>query len=460
MTCQLLFSAAGRFCICLLAPLFTLALSAAANAAGQFGSPFVLSGIEQQCAVPRVAINADGNAIFTWAARGLASDDFPNFRARARTRSKTGIFGHILTLSGRSFGPGVDPRPAIDAAGNALVAWTLFDKSETSLLPGHAQFRRLSSAGVLGPITEMSSVLPADSARVAMSPNGKAVLFWRRRNSDDTLSTMETRTRSAAGVLGPVKSVSLFQSQGEFSAEVAMNARGDAVFAWRRQVGGVNPHSVVQLRRRAAGGGFGLLHQNLGTEAAGANPVAIDGQGNAIVTWLDNISNSVRMEMRTLSAADVLGPQQFVSHGIGNAAAPQVAMNEAGDAALAYLEFDGSIFEAKASIRPAGGGIAGPFTVSPPGAFAFSPGAVIDAHSRSMFVWNAGPTGATKAQARTRSATGALGGVRTLDNAAAPALFTSIAMNPRGDAAAVWCEAEQRGDGNVFTIHGAVTPSP
>jgi hypothetical protein len=161
--------------------------------------------------------------------------------------------------------------------------------------------------------------------------------------------------------------------------------------------------------------------------------------------------------MRRLSAGDVLGPQQFISQGGG--ADVRVAMNNAGDAAFAYRAFDGTV---KANVRSAAGGIAAPQTLSPPGFSASYSGAAIDAHARSMFVWGGGDFGSENAQARIRSAAGALGGIRTVDTATL-VMATSVAMNSRGDAAAVWCEAKQVGSGTgdfVFTIHGAVTPVP
>jgi hypothetical protein len=312
----------------------------------------------------------------------------------------------------------------------------------------------------------MSRAIPADSARVAMSPNGKAVLFWRRPNNNDTLATMETRTRSAGGVLGAVKTVSPFRNVPAFSPEVAMNARGDAVFAWQRRINGNIASAVVQARRRSASGALGQLYQNIGTGAGvgsfGANPVAIDGQGNAIISFVEDVSGSTRVEMRRLSAGDVLGPQQFISQGGGGVADVRVAMNTAGDAAFTYREFDGTVNVAKANVRSAAGGIAAPQTLSPPGFSATFSGAAIDAHARSMFVWGGGDFGSENAQARIRSAVGALGGIRTVDTATL-VMATSVAMNPRGDAAAVWCEAKQVGSGSgdfVFTIHGALTPVP
>jgi hypothetical protein len=183
--------------------------------------------------------------------------------------------------------------------------------------------------------------------------------------------------------------------------------------------------------------------------------VAIDGEGNAIVTWHEMVSGIQRVEMRTLSGADVLGPQQFISQGPGNTAGVQVAMNAAGDAVFTYQQADGGLAVAKARARFAGGGLTGPQTISPSGSTGLVPSVAIDTHARSVFAWAGGPPGMPKVQARTRSSTGTLGAVQPLDDAHL-SVDPHVAMNPRGDSVAVWAELES---GNNI-IHGSVTPIP
>jgi hypothetical protein len=69
----------------------------------------------------QVAVDADGDAFFTWVRTDGIHD-----RVEARSRSAAGILRPFTTLSDRGGGAG-DPQVAVDPAGNALVTWWRFD---------------------------------------------------------------------------------------------------------------------------------------------------------------------------------------------------------------------------------------------------------------------------------------------------------------------------------------------
>jgi hypothetical protein len=417
-----------------LLPVTVGAIIVPATASAGFNPAFAVSRPVATC-IQEVAIDADGDAVFAWQS---FDTERSKFRVEARRRSADGVFGPLHVLSGRSV-IGLSHRLAVDAGGNALVAWTLRPEAG----PDHAQFRALSASDTLGPIENLANRLPADFARLATNGAGETVFVWRRRNDSQSTSVIEARARSAAGVLGPIQRLS-FAGQQTFFPEAALSANGEAVFTWMRRFGS---QLVVQARRRSAAGEFAQMHGNL--DVGDQPQVAIDRDGHAIVTWVD-LRTPQRVQMRTLSATNALGPRQLVSQGTGTASAPvQIAMNAAGDAVFGFRQADGS-GEASAKVRArSSAGVFSPSrTLSEESTAGSLIAAGIDARGRSLFAW-ARVDVTLRVQARRRRPTGGLGTVETLSppgNAASP----RIAMNARGDAVISWCQQDEAGKIRVF----------
>jgi hypothetical protein len=409
------------------------ALIAPAAMSAEFSLSFQVSG--PNACNPQVAIDANGDAVFTW---DRFIPDLDESRIEARRRSANGAFGPIQVVSGR--GTTERPRLAIDAAGNAIIAWTLSSIVGSSQGPEHAQFRTLSAAGALGPIENLTNVLPAESARVAMNARGNAIFAWRRYNRFTGRGAIETRTRSRAGVLGPIKRLPLGGTNTE-NPEVAINGRGEAVFTWVRLF---DDDDLVQVRRRSAAGALAVIHQNLGTGPCCPLPrPVIDADGNAIIAW----NGPTGVEMRTLSATNALGPRQTVSQtSLLGGSLGQMAMNSAGDAVFAFTQGDAtSPFtpRAYARLRSAEGVFGAIQRVSADDERSQQVSTGIDARSRALFAWTVSAP-FQGIGARRRSPIGTLTRVKTLARSdTGAATQPHIAMNARGQAAIAWCETDE-----------------
>ena len=91
-----------------------------------------LSGQGQNASSPQVAVDTDGDAVFTW----LRSDG-ANQRVQARARSAAGVLSAVQTLSG----PGqnaLGPQVAVDADGDAVFTWRRSDGANTGSRRGPA----------------------------------------------------------------------------------------------------------------------------------------------------------------------------------------------------------------------------------------------------------------------------------------------------------------------------------
>jgi hypothetical protein len=120
---------------------------------------------------------------------------------------------------------GVTPQVAVDADGDAVFAWQWFDGTN---FPIEAQAR--AADGTLSSVqTISSSGQNAFDPQVAVDADGDAVFAWQRFDGADFLA--ETRTRTAAGDLRPLTTLS-DPGADAVDPQLAVGADGDAVFTW------------------------------------------------------------------------------------------------------------------------------------------------------------------------------------------------------------------------------------
>jgi hypothetical protein len=225
-----------------------------------------LSASNKNAFFPHVAVDADGDAIFVWESEDATNDCNSSgcTRIRARVRTAEGALSGVQTLSanGRDslFG-----RVAVDAGGNAVIAW---QEGIGSCFCTPVRARARSADGTLGPIQVLSEPgRYAGSAQVVMDAGGNAVLFWQRNDgTTDCGGTycfrIQARSRSAAGVLSPIETLS---DAGHHASAPAVAAdpdggldpyRADAVAAWQSIDGDFTfcCHRIQAAAQTASGG--------------------------------------------------------------------------------------------------------------------------------------------------------------------------------------------------------------
>jgi hypothetical protein len=346
----------------------------ARSAAGALSPVQNLSAALQDAFDPQVAVDDAGNAIFTW-----GRSDGTNSRIQARGRSAGGVLGPVQTLSAAGQNAAF-PQVAVDGNGNAIFTWARFDGSNPTFPPccRLVQTRKRSAGGALGPIQTLSAAgRSAAEPQVAVEGDGDAVFTWDR--SDGTNSRIQARRRTAAGALSSIQTLSA-AGQNAFEPQVGVDGTGDAVFTWARD----DPYSRIQARARSAAG---TLSPTQTLSAAGQNSydsqVGVDGPGNALFTWsrFDGTSPDppfccYRVEARRRSAGGALGSILPLSAAGQNAGGSQVAVQGDGDAVFIWSRFDGSspppdpdpcCARVQARTRSAAGALGPTSTLSPAG---------------------------------------------------------------------------------------------
>ena len=341
---------------------------------------------------------------------------------------------------GEAFPNAVSPDVATDDDGDSIAVWLRFDGSITRV-----QARTISSAGVLGDVKALSGTgAGAGDPRIATDADGDSIAVWVR---DGSVSQIQARRISSTGALGPV--LTLSKNQNALHPRVAINANGDAVAVWRRFDGTIDRVQAVLI---SAAGVLGPVHTlSLPSGTAVFEPdVAIDDDGDAIAVWQHVFGPEVHA--RRISAAGALSDVQVVSIGTQ----PKVAMDTDGDATVVFAALaDGFAFQTFAR-TVSSSGILGPVRVlSRAGRTAFEQQVATDADGDSIAVWKRQQdNGKYVVQTRTISDTSALGETKTLSNGGVESSDPQVATDADGDSVITWT----RDDGSSTRIQ-AVTMS-
>jgi hypothetical protein len=301
---------------------------APAGASASWTEPVLLSPGGFDANNPHVAMDKDGDAIAVW---NRVDGTFFN-RIHARPRTAAGTWGAVSGPLSDTGQHAENARVALDEDGDALIVWMRPDGTHTRI-----QARTRSKAGVLGPVLTLSAAGgAADEPRVAVDDDGDAIVSWIRNNGTNTVA--QARTRTAAGVWAPTTALSA-AGENASGSRVAIDDSGNGIVVWHRDDGSLDR---VQYRARPAAGPWGpLTHVTAATLDAENPDVDMDQDGDALIAWEGKDASSIqRIETRFRSRTGALGPVTPVSS--PTASAVSVAMTPAGQALLAWRRTTGA----------------------------------------------------------------------------------------------------------------------
>jgi hypothetical protein len=422
-------------------------IAAAAGGSAAWTSPRHVSAPGTVSAA-RIGIDARSNATFGWLRR-----DSRGVRVQVRRRSAGGRLGPIVDLSDPSSVAG-DLQLVVAPSGRAVAAWSERQPHGPAML----RARAVSAAGARGPpVTITDAALRFTGPQIVIDASGDALLAWTQL-AGKAVAVMARRW-PAAGELGPATDVSATtpSSSGD-PPGVAIDADGDALFAWKVQDGGVDRVLVRAWPRAGAPGSVGVASKPV--EYIESPHVVLAPDGSGIIAWgaQHRGSGSVRFTARRRSATGALG--RILDLGVGHYH-PGLALGADGTAYFTgsydidpdgevragTLSSDGVVVATKSfftndharvqiATRPGGGallvwsgerargvractlsrtGAIGAQTrVSPPGRWTPQPALVIAAGGEAQVAWVSG-------KGRTKTVDGAVGLARTPRPTSAPA---------------------------------------
>jgi hypothetical protein len=460
-------------------PLLLLAVLAFPAVASAWNAPLTLSAAAQPADNPQVAVDPNGNAVFTWARRdesGGCADGLGCYRTQARVRSAGGTLSGTQTLSAAGQGVG-EPHVGVDQSGNAVFVWqhSTGTTCPNSIPCVNIQARARSATGTLSAIQTLSAAGQlASSPKVAVDQSGNAVFVWRRLDGTQGCSAsgcyrIQARARSATGTLSPIQTLS-DPGQNAFLPQVGVDQNGNAVIIWERGSGGP---SVIQARARSATGTLSAVQTLSDSSQPAFGPhLAVGASGNAVFVWYRRDGTTdcgglgcFRIQARFRSSTGTLSAVQTLSDPGRSASFADVAVDEAGEGIFTWTGLVVatdccSRVQARAATPS---GMTPIEILSAAGQSALAPHVGVDQSANAVFVWQrydgttgcgGGPPGCRRVQSRVWSPNG-LEAVQTLSAAGQHADGSQVSVNQSGSAAAAWW----RPDGtNTNRIQAAVGP--
>jgi hypothetical protein len=321
-------------------------------------------------------------------------------------------------------GQGSSAAVATDALGDAVVGYT--DGSTV-------QVRTRSASGALGPPVTIGQAGPQEELRflhIAMDADGNAVAAWIDVPSQPPFRAVAA-IRPAGGAFGPARVVA-DDVHGRDNFNLAIARGGWAALTWDH---GFSP-DFTEASIRAPGGDFGAPERVSPDERTIDAPrIAVDAQGGAVATW-DNFGSGGEMAARPPGGP--WGAVEQVGSGSTSPEWPGVAIDGQGNALTAYSAGGSSI---RARYRPAGGAFGSPEQVSqPPDRQATSVGGFLpspigfDSSGTATVLWN--DSSSRQLFASTRPAGGSFGSPSPVSRDASDG--AQLAVSADGSAFALW----------------------
>jgi hypothetical protein len=301
------------------------------SASGTRGPTRQLSASGQDALAPQVAVAPTGTATVTW-----VRSNGTNFVVQARRILSGGTPEESTkTLSG-SGQDAAAPQVAVSPGGAATVVWKRFDGARYLV-----QERRIAADGTLEASAHTLSEAGRDAVepQVAVDGNGNATVAWSRFDGSDSI--VQVRRVGSNGT--PAASFTSLSAVGESAVQprVATNTVGAVTIAWTRFDGA---SWVIQNRRLSSSGALvGSVQSLTATGRNAAEPqVAVGGDGTSTIAWSRFDGTSLVIEARRITSAGLVSSTFVLSATGRDAADPQLALGPGGKATILWTRFDGS----------------------------------------------------------------------------------------------------------------------
>lgn len=327
---------------------------------------------------PRVAVDPAGNAVAVWEQVGAVGFDiWSNWYVVDEG------WGVAELVETSSLGSATDPEVAIDSSGNAVVVWVQVDLYQQSVWSSR------SSAGAgwgISELIEFDDSTAAFNPDVSVDPSGNATAVWEHWGGP-SMTIWSNRYVVGEG-WEETALVDTETPTGSFNPEVVMDGSGNAVAVWERWDG---VSLEIAANRYVAGVGWGAsgyIGAGSSVEALGPKAAA-DGAGDVMVVWSQYDDGYFNIWSNRYVPVTGWGPAEKVGlDKTDTVRYPQVGSDSSGNAIAVWEEWDGAEMDIWSNRYVAGAGWGVPEMTHPDDwCTAISPQVAVDRAGNAVAVW-------------------------------------------------------------------------
>jgi hypothetical protein len=402
-----------------LSALGLMVAASAAAAAPTWLAPLELSAAGQDASRPEVAIDQQSNATAVW-----ERFNGSNWIIQSAERPVGGGWSEPVDLTA----PGHDAKfsqVAVDEQGNTTAVWESFNGSNWIIQSAERPVGGAWSA----PVDLSSAGQDALITKVAVDPLGNATAVWRRFNGSNWI--IQSAERQAGGAWSAPVDLSAAGQDAKFP-EMTVDPLGNATAVWRRFNGS---NWIIQSAERPVGGAWSApVDLSAAGQDAGSPQVAVDPEGGATAIW--QRFNIIQSAERA-GGGSWSGPVNLSAAG-QEVRFPQVAIDSQGNATATWGRFNGSNWIIQSAERQAGGAWSAPVDLSAAGQDAEWANVVVGPLGNTTAIWQHFNGSNWIIQSAERQAGGAWSGPVDLSAAGQDASIPHVALDPQGNATAIW----------------------
>jgi hypothetical protein len=286
--------------------------------------------------------------------------------------------------------------------------------------------------------------------QVAVDGNGNATAVWMRFNGADNI--IQASTKPFDGAWQAVPDDLSVDGQNAVDSQVAVDPNGNATAVWSRSNG---TNNIIQASTKPFGG---IWHapEDLSVEGQDASypQIAVDTSGNATVVWMRSNGTNTIIQTSTKPFGGIWHAPEDLSVEGQDASYPQIAVDTSGNATAVWAESNGINNIIQASTKPFGGIWQAPEDLSAEGQDAFQPQIAVDPSGNATAVWAEFNGTKNIIQASTKPFGGTWQAPEDLSAEGQDASYPQIAVDPSGNATAVWA----RFNGTNYIIQASTKP--
>ncbi len=383
---------------------------------------------------PQLAFDPSGNALAVWhQSAGMRNDIWAN------RYTPSGGWGTAERIETDDSGGAGGHQLAIDQSGNALAVWSQWDGTRTNIWSN----RYTPSGGwSTAQLIEANDAGNAVDPQVAIDASGNALTVW--YESDSTRDNIWANRYTPSGGWGTAGLIETDNAGDALNPQLAIDPSGKALAVWSQSDGTRNNIWANRYTPIVAW----VAAESIETDNAGGaiDPqVAIDRSGNALAVWSqsDGTRENVWANRYTPSRGWATAEPIEVDNS-GDALNPQVAIDASGNALAVWWQFDGirnSIWANRHT--PSGGWGTAERIEDDDAGNAFRPQVAIDPGGNALAVWSQSDGARENVWANRYTPSGGWGTAEPIENDDAGTAFTpQVAIDPSGNAIAVWSQSD------------------